>query len=110
MLDRAVQRKAKFAHQMRMRKAPVGCDVPIVSSNCIGGRLSQIAGGPYRSLVRPDDFLKFATDLARYTKVMLTHDGDESKCLGYPVGALADIRIMFMHYLSFEDARAGVNS
>ena len=111
MFDRAVQRKAKVVLQMRMRKALRGCDVSIVSSNCIGGRLSQIAGEPYRSPTvglwfRPDDFLKFATDLARYTKAALAHDGDESECLGYPVGALADIRIMFKHYPSFDEARA----
>jgi uncharacterized protein (DUF1919 family) len=96
--------------QARLREALHGRAISIVSSNCIGARLSQLAGEPYRSPTvglwfRPDDFLRFATDLAAYTKVKLAHDVIESARMGYPVGTLADVKIMFMHYASFAEAQ-----
>jgi uncharacterized protein (DUF1919 family) len=101
---------ARFLLQRRMRKALKGRDVSIVSANCIGAKLSEIAGEPYRSPTvglwfPPDDFLKFAADLDLYSRLELTHDADESARRGYPVGALGDVKIMFMHYPTFAEAR-----
>ena len=49
MLDRVQRAITKLTLQARLRKALRGRNVSIISSNCIGGRLSQIAGEPYRS-------------------------------------------------------------
>jgi uncharacterized protein (DUF1919 family) len=92
-----------------VRKTLRGRSVSIISSNCIGGRLSQIAGEPYRSpivglWIWPDDFLKFAVGLPRYTKAELVHDIGESERWGFTVGMLDDVRIMFMHYQTFAQA------
>src|SRR5579872_2821076 len=85
----------------RLRKA-VG-DISIISSNCIGGKLSELAGEPYRSPTVglwfwPDDFVKFAADLRRYVAEPLIYDRDESERMAYPVGRICDVRLMFMHY------------
>ena len=109
MLDRVQRAITKLTLQARLRKALRGRNVSIISSNCIGGRLSQIAGEPYRSptvglWIGPDDFLKFAGGLPEYTKAELVHDTGESKRWGFPVGMLDDVRIMFMHYATFAEA------
>lgn len=84
-------------------------DISILSSNCVGGRLSELAGEPYRSPTVglwfwADDFLKFAADIAGYRAEPVIHDLDESERLGYPVGRLADVRILFLHYPTFAEA------
>jgi len=94
----------------RVWRALHGSGVSIVSSNCLGGRLSRLAREPYRSPTvglwfRPDDFIKFATEISRYVEAELTHEVQESASLGYPVGRLADIKVLFMHYPSFAEAR-----
>jgi len=109
MLDALRRPTAKFILQTRIRKALRGRYASIVSSNCLVGRLSQIAGEPYRSPTvglwfRPEDFLKFVSDLPRYSSAELTHDVGESQRMGHPVGSLADITIMFTHYASFAEA------
>jgi uncharacterized protein (DUF1919 family) len=101
---------ARFLLQRRIRKLLNGRDVSILSANCIGAKLSEIAGEPYRSPTvglwfSASDFIKFATDLDLYSKLDLIHDADDSAQRGYPVGALGDVKIKFMHYSTFAEAR-----
>ena len=51
------------------------------------------------------DFIKFATDLVLYSKFEHIYDPDESARRGDSVGALGDIKITFMHYPTFAEAR-----
>lgn len=56
--------------------------------------------------IRPEDYLRMLGDLRRYlTDVPLTCDTEKSAKVGYPVGLLGDVRLWFVHYESFEQAR-----
>lgn len=93
-----------------MRRAFQGSRVSFISSNCIGGRLSDLAGEPCLSptvgmFFRPGDFLAFASDLPRHLAAEPTFDEAETEKLGFPVGDLIGIKLLFMHYRSFAEAR-----
>lgn len=96
--------------RLRMRRFLHGSRVSFISSNCIGGRLSDLANEPYLSptvgmFFRPTDFLAFASDLPRYLAAEPLPDEAETEKLGFPVGDLIGLKLLFMHYRSFEEAR-----
>lgn len=83
-------------------------NITIISSNCIGTRLYQSARKEYTSptvnlWINPTDFIKFTENLNFYLNENLTEFTDPEK--NYPCAKLADIRIYFQHYKSFEDAK-----
>lgn len=83
-------------------------DVTIFCSNCVGGVIYHDLGLRFMSptinlFMRPSDFVSFCSDLPKYLETELTElDTDKP----YPCGCLDGIRIDFVHYKSFQEARA----
>lgn len=50
----------------------------------------------------PEDYIKFVENLQYYLKLELEEDTAQES---YPVGKLGDIRIFFLHYASFDEAK-----
>lgn len=83
-------------------------DVSIISSNCVGGVISHELGLRFNSptvnlFFKPDDFLKFISDLPKYCEAELIENKEHKKL--YPVGQLDDINVYFLHFVSFDDAK-----
>lgn len=107
--DPAHYRRARL--RLRLRRAVHGSDVSIISSNCIGGRISSVAGNPYRSPTvglqfDPDSFLELVSDLPRYLDHEIVPDVEAAEELGHPVGRMGEVQIRFQHYDTFDDASA----
>lgn len=85
-------------------------DFSIISSNCVGGVISHELGEKFNSptvnlYILPEDYIKFLKNLKFYiNQANLIEDFIQSKEKGYPVGMLADIRLYFVHYLTFYQA------
>lgn len=86
-------------------------DFTIISCNCIGGLVYHDLGYQFRSptinlFIPMPDFIYFCLDLENYlSKELVELKNDESDNKNYPVGLLGgDIRIHFMHYVSFQEA------
>lgn len=99
----------------RVRRDLHGRTASIISSNCVGGRVSVLAGDPYRSptaglLFEPDSFFEFVGDLPGYLTAEVVEDPVESRRLGYPVGRIGPVTVEFMHYATFADAVAAWRS
>ena len=108
--SRIARRTTGALLRRRMRRHFHGSRVSFISSNCIGGRLSDLADEPYLSptvgmFFRPHDFLAFASDLPRYLTVEPVFDAEETGKLGFPVGDLMGIKLLLLHYRSFAEAR-----
>lgn len=81
-----------------------------LSSNCTGAiithELSCRFNTPTVNLyIEPKDFIKFVQDLDGYQKKELSIDSILTREKGYPVGSLGDIKIYFVHYHTWEDAK-----
>lgn len=79
----------------------------IIASNCNGGYILHDLGLRFNTptinlFFLPGDYLKFITNIDKYLDTELIEIKSE---LSYPVGILGDIRIFFMHYNSFEEAK-----
>ncbi len=79
----------------------------IISCNCIGGLLYHKYSMKFLSptinlFFEARDFIKFVNNIKYYLSLELQFD-DSSK--EYPIGVLGDIRIHFLHYKSFADAK-----
>lgn len=83
----------------------------IISSNCNGAIILHDLGLRFNTptvnlFMYPNDFLKFVSDLPKYTDAHNTLE--EVKSFNdevYPIGKLKDIEIHFMHYKTFEEAK-----
>ena len=95
-------RKAKFARSKLGDK-----DISIISQNCIGGIFSHDMQWQFRSptvnlYIPAKDYMKFVQELERYLAAELTLERVEQ----YPVGRLGDIEVHFVHYNSWQEAKA----
>ncbi len=93
----------------RLQRALHGSAVSLISSNCVGERISLLAGNAYRSptvnlAFDPDSYLAFVEDLPHYLEHEIAEDGEASEQLGYPVGRMGPVAIRFMHYETFTEA------
>lgn len=82
--------------------------ISIIASNCVGGVLYHDYGMPFLSptinlFFEDDGFLKFAANFKEYMELDLTEDTSCKEA--YPVGVLGDIKIHFLHYRSFQEAK-----
>jgi uncharacterized protein (DUF1919 family) len=82
-----------------------------ISQNCIGGRFYTLQGRRYTTPTvglwfEPSDFLTFCENLKESLESEVLPDLEESNRLGYPVGRINGIKILFQHYSTFEEARA----
>ena len=81
-------------------------DLTIISQNCIGGVFSHDMGMEFQSptvnlYVPAADFIKFVNHLEHYlTADLEIYWGEE-----YPIGILDDIRLMFVHYDTCQQAK-----
>ena len=79
----------------------------IISSNCNGGIILHDLGLKFNTptvnlLFEARDYIRFASDLDRYLSADLVEIETDKP---YPVGLLADIKVYFMHYKSFDEAK-----
>lgn len=100
--------KAHFA--WNLRKAFAGQTFSFISSNCLGGRFSEILATQYRSptvglYFDPADYLNFVGDLEKNLQADLECDEAASEAFGYPVGRVNGIQVKLQHYANFAQAR-----
>lgn len=100
--------RKKICENMRSRLR--NREISIISSNCIGGILSHDLGIQFASptvnlFFTAGDFVKFASDLRRYTSIIPELDEEQTKAKGYPVAFLDDIRLYAVHYHDLEELR-----
>jgi uncharacterized protein (DUF1919 family) len=81
----------------------------ILSSNCIGGYISHDLGLRFNSptvnlYISTEDFVKFISNIKEYLDKDLIFD-NSNHIKPYPIGILNDIKIHFVHYKSFLDAK-----
>jgi len=95
----------------RLHRALHGSQVSIITADCVGGRISSLAGNEYRSptvglLLHGDSYFELVSDLPRYLKEPVVEDVDESARRGYPVGRMGRVTLYFMHYPTFAVAES----
>ena len=83
-------------------------DFTLVASNCNGGvilhDLNLKFNTPFINLsLPPKDFIKLTEKFEYYMSLDVKEMIDDT--VNYPVGQLGDLRIDFMHYESFEEAK-----
>ena len=91
----------------------------IISNTCIGGVITNSVGEQFRSptvnlVIYEEEFLTFCEHLADYARCELVPaDPDLAARMGHPVGTLLgseaglpDITVYFVHYKTFDEARA----
>ena len=91
----------------------------IISNTCIGGVITNSVGEQFRSptvnlVIYEEEFLTFCENLRSYAACPLEAAGEAlSQKMGYPGGilrggeaGLPDITVYFVHYKTFEQARA----
>lgn len=84
----------------------------IICCNCIAGVMYHDLGMPFYSptinlYMHPDDYIKFLTDIKYYTSIEVIESEETGMDEGreFPIGLLGDIKVYFMHYRSFEEAK-----
>ena len=80
----------------------------IISDNCNAGIIYHDLGLPFLSptinlFFMPEDYLKFLQNLRHYTQIAPTETTDAT--VQWPVGMLEDVKIHFMHYKTFAEAK-----
>lgn len=85
-------------------------DRTIISQNCIGGVFSHDMKEQFRSptvnlYFSAEDFLKLVENLEDYLKLELVGGPFEE----HPVGMLGDLKVHFVHYSTFREAREAWN-
>lgn len=83
-------------------------DVTIISSNCIGGLIYNDCGLKFNSMTinlffEAEDFIKFVEKLEYYLNLELVEIKLDN--YNYPIGMLGDLKIHFVHYKSFDEAK-----
>ena len=83
-------------------------DFSIISCNCIGGILYHDLGKEFLSptinlFIESPDFIKFCSNLSGYLNETLEYDENSKE---YPIGILGDIKIHFLHYKNFSEAKS----
>jgi len=93
-----------------LRAKLTNLNVSIISNNCTGGVISHDLGLKFLSptvnlFMTAEDFIKFCEKLEHYLSVDIIEEiADTDR--NYPVGKLEDITLYFVHYQTFEEARA----
>lgn len=115
MLDRISRVLTVLLRRVRLKNHTFS----IISNTCIGGVITHSLGEQFRSptvnlVIYEEDFLTFCENLRAYSACPLEPaEEPRSQKMGYPVGVLKggsaglpDITVFFVHYKTFEEARA----
>lgn len=91
-------------NRSRLKKS----DFSIISQNCTGGVIYHDLGLEFLSptvnlFFAQNDFIKFCMNIEYHMKQEVKEIKTDRS---YPVGMIGDIKLNFMHYQSFEDARS----
>lgn len=83
-------------------------DFTILTNHCLGGIILHDLGLQFNTptvnlKILPDDFIRFLEDPHKYASLELVEIPSE---FSYPMGMLGDIPIYFVHYKTFEEAKA----
>lgn len=83
-------------------------DFSIISSNCNGGVLLSDLGIKFNTptinlFFYPEDYLRFLGNIKENLKFELREEKDDR--FNYPIGNLNGIKIHFMHYTTFDEAK-----
>lgn len=95
-------------YKTKKKKRLKNTDFSLIASNCNGGVILHDLGlrfnTPFINLfLLPKDFIKLIENFNYYMAMEVVEIKDDK--VAYPVGFLGDIRINFMHYNSFEEAK-----
>lgn len=98
--------RKKRLEQCRLRLT--NHEVTILSSNCVGGVIYHDLGLRFMSptinlFMRPTDFVRFLSDVPHYLNCGLQEIATNET---YPCGDLDGLRLDFVHYGSFAEAKA----
>ncbi len=96
-------------YKSKKRKRLKNTTFSLIASNCNGGVILHDLGlrfnTPFINLsIPPKDFIKLVGDFRFYMALELVEQKDDS--VNYPVGNLGGLRIDFMHYATFADAKS----
>ena len=96
------------AYLRRKRRRLKNLSPTIISNNCVAGVIYHDLGLKFTSptinlFFEAEDFLKFAENLEYYLSLEVK---EEASALPYPVGIIGDVKLYFMHYKSFAEAKA----
>lgn len=96
-----------ISYKKRKNRRLKNRDVSIISSNCSGAFMYYDLGMRYLSptvnlSIEMNDFVKMVKDLKWYMEQELVELNEKSEC---PMGMLGDVKIYFIHYDSFKDAK-----
>lgn len=118
-IGRMVSRRLKMAIEdfrfRRIRKIGMS----IISNNCAGGLLYNYFGCRFQSptinlQMSPEDYLRFCENLDHYCSLDISEESPMNAVelfktlggttIGFPVGRLGDLTLLFQHYDSFQQA------
>lgn len=96
-----------ISYKKRKNRRLKNRDVSIISSNCSGAFMYYDLGMRYLSptvnlSIEMNDFVKMVKDLKWYMEQELVELNEKCEC---PTGMLGDVKIYFIHYDSFKDAK-----
>lgn len=116
-----VLKKIRLLFAKSRNKKLINKEFTIISNNCWGGMIYESYNLPKMSptvglFFMADDFIRFCSDIKRYTSAELTFIPPESskyaddlKKMGvfgkFPIGVIDDIQVMFLHYHSEQEAK-----
>ncbi|MBN2652228.1 MAG: DUF1919 domain-containing protein [Spirochaetales bacterium] len=91
---------------LMMRKRLLNRDFTLISDNCVAGMIYHDLGLEFKTptinlFFMKKDFIKFLKNLDFY----LSQELSDFSFDRYPVGLLYDIKIHFLHYKSFQEAK-----
>ena len=109
IIKRAVNKIVYPLKLKKLRKRLTNKSPCVISSNCNGAFMLHDLGVRFNTptvnlLFKAGDYLKFVSDPKKYFDADLVETNVSG--ISYPVGQLLDIRLFFMHYKSFDDAKA----
>ena len=91
-----------------LRKKIKNKNISIISSNCNGGVIYHDLGLKFLSptinlYFQPDEFIKFIDNLEYYLALEVKEVVDDT--VRFPIGIIGDVKIYFLHYKSFNEAK-----
>lgn len=95
------------AYRKRKRRQLKSHDFTIIASNCVGAFIYQDLGLKYRTptvglTISMRDLVKMTANLREYMEKELVESREEGP---FPIGLLGDVKVIFVHYKSFDEGK-----